>query len=51
MALYKPRKSKYWRYKFVWKGETMRESTKQANKRVAEQDRKLRFFHRFALSV
>jgi hypothetical protein len=37
MAVYKPRKSKYWWYKFVWNGEPIRESTKQTNKRVAEQ--------------
>jgi integrase len=37
MALYKPRKSRYWWYKFVWKTELIRESTKQTNKRVAEQ--------------
>ena len=30
-------KSQYWRYKFTWKGEQIRESTKQTNKRVAEQ--------------
>jgi integrase len=29
--------SKNWWYKFVWKGELIRESTKQTNKRVAEQ--------------
>src|ERR1043166_4345393 len=30
-------KSKNWWYKFQWKGDVIRESTKQANKRVAEQ--------------
>lgn len=37
MALYKQPKSKYWWYKFVWNGKPIRESTKQSNKRVAEQ--------------
>src|ERR1700724_1321574 len=37
MAVYKQPKSKYWWYKFVWNGEPIRESTKQTNKRVAEQ--------------
>jgi len=37
MALYKPRKSRYWWYKFTWNGELVRHSTKQTNKRVAEQ--------------
>src|ERR1700678_3613609 len=37
MAVYKQAKSKYWWYKFTWKGEPIRESTKQTNKRVAEQ--------------
>lgn len=36
MAVYKQAKSKYWWYKFNWNGEAIRESTKQANKRVAE---------------
>lgn len=35
--VYKQKNSKYWWYKFVWRGELIRESTKQANKRVAEQ--------------
>src|SRR6516225_1334794 len=35
--LYKQPKSKYWWYKFTWDGELIRESTKQTNKRVAEQ--------------
>src|ERR1700683_5408014 len=26
----------FWRYKFTWKGEPIRESTNQTNKRVAE---------------
>ena len=37
MAVYKQPKSKYWWYKFTWNGETIRQSTKQSNKRVAEQ--------------
>jgi len=37
MAVYKQQKSKYWWYKFTWNGELIRESTKQTNKRVAEQ--------------
>lgn len=37
MAVYKQAKSKYWWYKFTWNGEAIRESTKQTNKRVAEQ--------------
>src|SRR5438477_8635985 len=37
MAVYKQAKSKNWWYKFTWKGEPIRESTKQTNKRVAEQ--------------
>jgi integrase len=37
MAVYKQAKSKYWWFKFNWNGETIRESTKQANKRIAEQ--------------
>jgi integrase len=37
MAVYKQAKSKYWWYKFTWNGEQIRESTKQANKRIAEQ--------------
>lgn len=35
MAVYKP--GKVWWYKFVWNGELIRESTKQGNKRTAEQ--------------
>jgi len=37
MAVYKQQESKYWWYKFTWKGEPVRKSTKQTNKRVAEQ--------------
>src|ERR1700674_2040885 len=37
MMVYKQRKSKNWWYKFTWNGEPIRESTKQTNKRVAEQ--------------
>src|SRR5580704_727757 len=37
MAVYKQPKSKYWWYKFKWNGELIRESTKQTNRRVAEQ--------------
>jgi integrase len=37
MAVYKQRKSDKWWYKFRWNGELIRESTKQSNKRVAEQ--------------
>jgi len=37
MAIYKQKGSKNWWYKFVWNGELVRESTKQTNKRVAEQ--------------
>lgn len=34
--VYKQPKSKFWWYKFTWNGETIRRSTKQTNKRVAE---------------
>jgi integrase len=37
MAVYKQPKSKYWWYKFTWNGTLIRESTKQTNKRIAEQ--------------
>ena len=37
MAVYKQPKSKNWWYKFNWNGVPIRESTKQSNKRVAEQ--------------
>jgi integrase len=35
--VYKQPRSKFWWYKFAWRGELVRESTKQTNKRVAEQ--------------
>jgi len=35
--VYKQAKSRNWWYKFNWNGEQIRESTKQTNKRVAEQ--------------
>ena len=35
--VYKQATSKNWWFKFVWNGEPIRESTKQTNKRVAEQ--------------
>src|SRR5215831_2194969 len=35
MAVYK--RGKIWWYKFNWNNETIRESTKQSNKRIAEQ--------------
>jgi len=47
MAVYKQSKSKYWWYKFVWNGDLIRESTKQTNKRVAEQ---MEAAHRTALA-
>jgi integrase len=47
MAVYKQPKSKYWWYKFTWNGEAIRESTKQTNKRVAEQ---MEAAHRTALA-
>ena len=47
MAVYKQAKSKYWWYKFTWNGEQIRESTKQTNKRVAEQ---MEAAHRTALA-
>ena len=37
MAVYKQKNSNRWWYKFQWDGEQIRESTKQTNKRVAEQ--------------
>jgi hypothetical protein len=37
MAVYKQKKTKNWSYKFVWNGQQIRKSTKQTNKRVAEQ--------------
>src|SRR5207245_11673409 len=47
MAVYKQAKSKKWWYKFTWNGELIRESTKQTNKRVAEQ---MEAAHRTALA-
>jgi integrase len=47
MAVYKQAKSKNWWYKFNWNGEQIRESTKQTNKRVAEQ---MEAAHRTALA-
>jgi integrase len=47
MAVYKQLKSKYWWYKFTWNGEPIRESTKQTNRRVAEQ---MEAAHRTALA-
>ena len=47
MAVYKQAKSKNWWYKFTWNGEPIRESTKQTNKRVAEQ---MEAAHRTSLS-
>jgi len=35
MALYK--RGEIWFYRFMWKGKLVRKSTKQGNKRVAEQ--------------
>ena len=35
MAVYK--RGRVWWYRFSWNGEPIRESTKQTNKRVAEQ--------------
>ena len=35
--VYKQKTSKYWWFKFAWNGDTIRESTKQTNKRIAEQ--------------
>lgn len=37
MAVYKQKASKFWWYKFKWNGSVVRQSTKQTNKRVAEQ--------------
>jgi integrase len=45
MAVYK--RGRIWWYKFTWKGEPVRESTKQTNKRVAEQ---IEAAHRTALA-
>lgn len=45
--VYKQSKSKYWWFKFTWNGQVVRKSTKQANKRVAEQ---IESAHRTALA-
>jgi hypothetical protein len=37
MAIYKQKGSNNWWFKFTWRGELIRESTRQPNKRVAEQ--------------
>jgi hypothetical protein len=37
MAVYKQRKSRNWSYKFTWNGKVVRKSSKQTNKRIAEQ--------------
>jgi hypothetical protein len=37
VAFYGRKKQKYWWYKFMWDGSLIRKSTKQTNKRVAEQ--------------
>ena len=37
MALYKQKDSKNWWYKFVWNGKQIQASSKQENKRTAEQ--------------
>ena len=37
MAVYKQKNSNKWWYKFSWNGQLIRKSTKQTNKRVAEQ--------------
>lgn len=47
MGVYKQPKSKNWWYKFKWNGQLIRESTKQTNKRVAEQ---MEAAHRTALA-
>lgn len=35
--VFKQATSRYWWYQFSWRGERVRESTKQTNRRVAEQ--------------
>jgi hypothetical protein len=45
--VFKPKNSNRWWYKFVWNGELLRESTKQWNKRIAEQ---MEAAHRTALA-
>jgi hypothetical protein len=47
MAVYKQPKSRNWWYKFTWNGQQIRESTKQTNKRIAEQ---MEAAHRTALA-
>lgn len=47
MGVYKQSQSKFWWYKFIWNGERIRKSTKQTNKRVAEQ---MEAAHRTALA-
>lgn len=37
MVVYKQRNSNNWSYRFMWQGEVIRRSTKQSNKRIAEQ--------------
>jgi integrase len=37
MAVYKQTRSNNWSYKFTWNGEQIRKSTKQTNRRIAEQ--------------
>src|ERR1035438_5148521 len=36
MAVYRQQDSKFWWYKFTWNGQSIRRSTKQTNKRVAD---------------
>lgn len=47
VSVYKQEKSKNWSYKFSWNGQVIRKSTKQTNKRVAEQ---MEAAHRTALA-
>lgn len=47
MAVYKQPRSNNWWYKFVWNGDLIRQTTKQTNKRVAEQ---MEAAHRTALA-
>ena len=47
VSVYKQPKSKNWWYKFTWNGDVIRESTKQTNKRVADQ---MEAAHRTALA-
>ena len=46
MAVYK--RGQVWWYKFTWNGEAIRESTKQSNKRIAEQ---IQATHRASLAI